>query len=171
MRARCCAVPHHALAATHAALRPPACIYVQVAHHFLGGPQALALEEELYARLVHVSAEIHGTVRTHVGRYNLRAGHATPFMATACHYLALLRQIRWAAGRLTGQYCIHLMVAHMDGSREGGRAVCLAAPGWLSSAWRTATSTATLYLKQVERVRMFLRAVATHVAFRHTSRR
>lgn len=46
---------------------------------------------------------MHGVLRPHVTRHNSKAGYNTPFMATACHFLRLLKLLRWKGHSSRGE--------------------------------------------------------------------
>lgn len=66
----------------------------QVAERFLVGPEALALDQDSWAKVLSCAVDMHGALKQHVVRYNQRAGHQTAFLASGCHFLQLLNLLR-----------------------------------------------------------------------------
>ncbi|EFJ51362.1 dynein heavy chain [Volvox carteri f. nagariensis] len=72
----------------------PAGLQRKVAERFLVSPEALAVDIDSWHRVLGCAVDMHGLLKPHVMRHNNKAGYNTPFMATACQFLRLLRLLR-----------------------------------------------------------------------------
>lgn len=75
-------------------LPPPFLPLPKVAERFLVSPEALAVDHDSWSRVLSCAVDMHGALKPHVARHNAKSGYNTAFMATAVHFLRLLKLLK-----------------------------------------------------------------------------